>query len=224
MAGSIAPPPTAVLSSGHHLLEDQEIILPSVTVTSLHQTQIPALTCAPSSFLPREFRDAMGKFATGVVVVSSEFEGHTHAMTANAFMSGSLEPPLVLVSVARSARMHKEIQRSGAFGISVLSESQQMCSNHFAGKPSPEFQPAFDRLHGVPVVLDADVCIATELRHSYACGDHTLFVGEVLGLHAKADLTRPLLFFGGRYSKLGQSDLSSESFPAGFWAGNELGW
>ncbi|MCL2657129.1 MAG: flavin reductase family protein [Betaproteobacteria bacterium] len=154
------------------------------------------------SFTPREFRDAMGQFATGVVTVTTIVDGAPHAMTANAFMSGSLEPPLVIVSIACTAKMHERIGNAGWFGVSVLADNQQWCSNHFAGKPSPDRQPAFQSLAGVPVVEGANVQVAAQLRHAYPCGDHTLFVGEVQALGHAPEAAAPLLFHGGRYAAL----------------------
>jgi flavin reductase (DIM6/NTAB) family NADH-FMN oxidoreductase RutF len=179
---------------------------------------------APPPFTPRDFRDAMGQFATGVVVISTEHDGQAHAMTANAFMSGSLAPPLVLVSVAHSARMHARIPEAGAFGISILAQSQQPCSNHFAGKPSPIYTPRFDRVGGMPVVAGAAVQLAATLRHSYACGDHTLFVGEVQALVMPAERGAPLMFHGGRYSTLAGPAWTAPAFPDGFWADHEISW
>ncbi|CAM5492129.1 flavin reductase family protein [Eoetvoesiella caeni] len=154
-------------------------------------------------FTPRQFRDAMGQFATGVVVITADAAGDVHAMTANAFMSGSLEPALVLVSVARTARMHEKIQETGHFGVSVLAQHQRHTSNHFAGKPTGDSQPEFERLHDVPVIADAVMQLAAQLRHIYPCGDHTLFVGEVFDLKLlDEDGPEPLLFHRGRYGKL----------------------
>jgi flavin reductase (DIM6/NTAB) family NADH-FMN oxidoreductase RutF len=152
-------------------------------------------------FTTREFRNAMGQFATGVVVISTEIDGEAHAMTANAFMSGSLEPPLVLVSVACTARMHEKIGASGIFGISVLANEQQWVSQHFAGKPNDQSVPSFERLGNLPVVQGAAVQVAAELRHAYPCGDHTLFVGEVRELVTQ-DGRDPLMFHAGRYSRI----------------------
>lgn len=174
-------------------------------------------------FDKRQFRDAMGLFATGVVVISSENDGEAHAMTANAFMSGSLEPPLVLVSVACTARMHARLRRAGAFGISVLTVAQQAVSNHFAGKPMPE-APGFERLHGMPVVEGAAVQLSALLEHDYACGDHTLFVGRVLALRSSTARARPLLFHGGRYGRVAEPEWSAEAMPEGFWSNYEHRW
>lgn len=170
--------------------------MPPITTASL----VDASPTAASPFSAREFRDAMGQFATGVVVISTEFEGDAHAMTANAFMSGSLEPPLVLVSVACSARMHDKIKQSGQFGVSVLSQDQQPVSSHFAGRPVEGFEPAFDRLEALPVIRGASVQVSASLEHAYPCGDHTLYVGRVLALRGRDEKPAPLLYHGGRYA------------------------
>lgn len=152
------------------------------------------------AFSARDFRDAMGQFATGVVVISTEVDGDAHAMTANAFMSGSLEPPLVLVSVALTARMHDKIRSARLFGVSVLGQHQLPVSSHFAGRPVDGFAPEFDRLHGLPVIRGAAVHVAAGLEHAYPCGDHTLYVGRVLALRGEAHKPPPLLYHGGRYA------------------------
>jgi flavin reductase (DIM6/NTAB) family NADH-FMN oxidoreductase RutF len=184
-----------------------------------------AEAAAPSepAFTPRHFRNAMGQFATGVVVIATEHEGHAHAMTANAFMSGSLEPPLVLVSVACTARMHSKIRDAGHFSISMLAEHQLAVSNHFAGKPMPGHQPVFERLHGLPVVRGATLQLAASLEHAYACGDHTLFVGRAMALQGPVDAP-PLLFHGGRYSQLRGSDSGDTRVPDGFCTSHEQLW
>jgi len=156
----------------------------------------------------REFRTAMGQFATGVVVISTQVDGQPHAMTANAFLSGSLEPPLVVVSVAHSARMHERIQRSQRFAVSVLGSEQQAISNHFAGRTSSETLADFAWLDELPVIADARVQVATRLQHSHACGDHTLFVGHVTGLRShlvdEAQAAQPLIFHAGGYRDLAE--------------------
>lgn len=176
---------------------------------SMGRAQTPAVADASNTAAAinaRDFRNAMGHFATGVVVISTEIEGTPHAMTANAFMSGSLEPPLVIVSVACTARMHDKIARAGMFGISVLAHAQDDVSQHFAGKPSERYSPAFERIGGLPVIDGASVRLAARLCHAYPCGDHTLFVGEVSELAVGEDSPPPLLFHGGRYGRLAESN------------------
>jgi flavin reductase (DIM6/NTAB) family NADH-FMN oxidoreductase RutF len=149
----------------------------------------------------RVFRRALGRFATGVIVLTAGSRRTPHAMTANAFMSGSLEPALVVVSVGRKARMHARLAGVRRFGVSILDEAQEPASRFFAGQAVPGFTPAFGQLAGVPVLASAAVVIAARITHRYECGDHRLFVGEVeeLAINAPAP---PLLYYEGRYGKL----------------------
>jgi flavin reductase (DIM6/NTAB) family NADH-FMN oxidoreductase RutF len=155
----------------------------------------------PRPFDDRVFRAALGRFATGVIVLTTGPRRTPHAMTANAFMSGSLEPPLVVVSVGRKARMHGRLASARRFGVSILDQAQEAASRHFAGQAVAGFTPAFGELAGVPVLAHAAVVIAARIRHRYECGDHTLYVGEVQKL-AVHDEAPPLLYYAGRYGVL----------------------
>src|ERR1700726_2609568 len=86
------------------------------------------------SFDPRQFRHALARFASGVTVLTAQYEGQTHGMTANAFVSVSLDPPLVLVSLDNRSYMHRILPCVDCYGISVLAEDQERLSNHFAGR------------------------------------------------------------------------------------------
>jgi flavin reductase (DIM6/NTAB) family NADH-FMN oxidoreductase RutF len=154
------------------------------------------------AFDDRVFRGALGRFTTGVIVLSIGPRRTPHAMTANAFMSGSLEPPLVVVSVARKARMHERLRGARRFGVSILAEAQEPASRHFAGQTVPGFTPTFAELAGIPVLGQAPVVIAARIKHRYRCGDHTLYVGAVERLAVHDPAAAPLLFYGGRYGTL----------------------
>jgi len=151
---------------------------------------------------PRAFRTALGRFATGIVVVSTRLDGVSHAMTANAFMSGSLEPPLVLVSIGRRSRMHGFLERSCEYGITVLTDAQERDSRYFAGQQRGRFTPQFQELSGVPVLASGAARIAARIVHRYDCGDHTLFVGEAIAIALDPEMD-PLLFHAGKYATLG---------------------
>lgn len=138
----------------------------------------PSAGTAPRTFDDRAFRNALGRFATGVIVVTAGPRRDPHAMTANAFMSGSLDPPLLVVSVARKARMHDRLAGARRFGVSILGREQEPASRHFAGQTVQRFAPAFGVLAGVPVLAGAAVVIAVRVERRYACGDHTLVVGR----------------------------------------------
>ena len=155
----------------------------------------------PRAFDDRVFRAALGRFATGVIVLTAGPRRTPHAMTANAFMSGSLEPPLVVVSVGTKARMHARLATARRFGISILDQAQEPASRHFAGQTVHGFRPAFGELAGVPVLAQAAVVLAARIKHRYDCGDHTLFVGEVEELSVN-EAAPPLLYYEGRYGML----------------------
>src|ERR1700689_4444129 len=86
----------------------------------------------------RRFRDALGTFATGVTIVSTRLDDLVHGMTANGFMSVSLDPALVVVSIASASRMHDILMGTRRHGVSVLARDQGAVSRHFAGRPQRE--------------------------------------------------------------------------------------
>ncbi len=157
--------------------------------------------------LPEEFRRTLGQFATGVAVVTVVTpEGAVHGMTANAFSSVSLEPPLVLVCVGLSARTHGLLPQRQRFGINVLREDQEAWAHFFA---SPEQkQDAGERLGvrfrfsegGVALLEESLAQMECTLVANHLAGDHTIFVGQVEDAHVRDG--RPLLFFGGRFCSL----------------------
>lgn len=150
---------------------------------------------------PRDFRNTLGRFATGVTVVTTAAEGQVHGMTANAFMSVSLEPPLVLVSVDRKARTHAILEQTGRYGVSILTEEQQPYSQHFAGKPDPNLALNWEWVDGIPLLPGAVAHLVTTIVEAHPAGDHTLFIGRVE--YIATGEGKPLLFFSGKYGALG---------------------
>ncbi|WP_206245681.1 flavin reductase family protein [Novosphingobium terrae] len=147
------------------------------------------------------FRQALGRFATGVTVITTMVGEDVHGMTASAFMSGSLEPPLVVISIARKARIHALIEASAVFGVSILHAGQELHGRHFGGQASAECIPGFTAHEGIPMLDDALASIAATVEHAYACGDHTLFLGRVR--HLRVTDGEPLLHFTGNFRKIG---------------------
>lgn len=144
------------------------------------------------------FRQAMGKFATGVTVITTETEGEVHGMTANAFMSVSLNPKLVLISIDKRARMLEKIEQANKFAVSILAEEQKRYSQIFAGQEKGEV--TFARLNDMPVIGDALVNVTCNVYNKHEEGDHYLFVGEVTDIAVQDG--DPLLFFSGQYNEL----------------------
>lgn len=159
------------------------------------------------------FRRVMGRFASGVTVITASANGETRGMTANAFMSGSLNPPLCVVSVAQRAQMHAHLTAAGAFGVNILATSQQALASHFAGRPIPGLAVAFADIDGIPTLADASAWIVADVMAAHPCGDHTLFIGGIRQM--TADDRPPLLYHGGHYGKLLPIDQTA-SLPE-FW-------
>ncbi|UOQ45897.1 flavin reductase family protein [Halobacillus salinarum] len=148
----------------------------------------------------RMFRTAMGKFATGVTVIASEVEGQVHGMTANAFMSVSLDPKLVLISIDKKAKMNEVIHKANKFTVNILSGEQQEMSMIFAGQIKENKHVEFETFEGLPVIENSLVSLACSVYQSHEAGDHTLYVGEVLNLNVKDG--EPLAFYEGKYMQM----------------------
>lgn len=156
------------------------------------------------------FRQALGQFATGVTVVSVEYEpGKIHGMTANSFTSVSLNPLLILVCVDQKALMLPYLFEQKRFGVSVLKEHQQAISEFFAQPGQNE--DVEDRLNirfrhsssGVPMLDDTLARLSCRVAAHYVSGDHTIFLGEVETVDISEG--RPLLFFRGCYSQIAEA-------------------
>src|SRR5690554_4363134 len=145
----------------------------------------------------RQFRNAMGKFATGVNVITTELDGEIHGMTANAFMSVSLDPKLVVISIGENASMLEKIRKSKKYAVNILSQDQKELSMLFAGQLKEDRNVTFNRLADLPVIPDASTQIACEVVNEHVEGDHTLFVGKVLDI-CLSECSDPLLFYKGK--------------------------
>jgi flavin reductase (DIM6/NTAB) family NADH-FMN oxidoreductase RutF len=158
----------------------------------------------------RALRQAMGRFATGVTVVTTVHRETIHGMTANAFLSVSLRPPLVLVSLGR-CRMSEMLPRTGRYGISVLAHDQEHFAAHFAAqRPSP-VEPTFVWHKGLPLLDDALAHLVCRVADVHPAGDHILWIGEVEHLDHRDG--QPLLFYTGRFGTL--KDLEARGGRAG---------
>ncbi|MBT2654424.1 flavin reductase [Bacillus sp. ISL-18] len=152
----------------------------------------------------RQFRTAMGKFATGVTVIATDVDGDVHGMTANAFMSVSLDPKLVVISIGERARILEKIKQSKTFSVNILAADQQELSMIFAGQLKEHREVIFDRLDGKPVLAGAVAQIACEVSAEHVEGDHTLFIGRVTDIQLED--AEPLIFYSGRYRSLTEEE------------------
>jgi flavin reductase (DIM6/NTAB) family NADH-FMN oxidoreductase RutF len=156
-----------------------------------------------------EFRTAMGRFASGITIMSTLQGGVAHAMTANAFTSVSLDPPLVLVCVDHGVRMHDAVLECGYWAVSVLSDSHREIGERFA-KSGRDLYRQFDGIAtqtgpktGCTLVEGALSWLECRTWATYPGGDHTIVVGEVLSLGTGApDDPSALIYYAGGYRAL----------------------
>jgi len=147
------------------------------------------------------FRRVMASFVTGVTVVTTQVRGEIRGMTANAFMSGSLDPPLCVISVGTKARMHAFLLEAGHFGVNILARGQESLIDHFAGRPIEDIDLKYEYAGSTPLFAHANATIAAKVTARHACGDHSLFVGQIFALR-HADGLSPIVLHIGRLASL----------------------
>ncbi len=152
---------------------------------------------------PKAFRNALGQFATGVTVVTSvDRDGNKVGMTANSFSSVSLDPMLVLWSVAKTAGCFDAFVDAPNFAIHVLNSQQKQVSTQFSSKCDDRFTGIDHSMNedGVPVLTDYCARFECQTEAQYEGGDHIIIVGRVLRFDSKNQ--PPLVFHAGRYAEL----------------------
>ena len=155
----------------------------------------------------KEFRTALGRFATGVTVVTAKTPTEARGMTANAFSSLSLDPPLVLVCYDNKASSLKLVQEAKKFAINFLAEEQKSTSDWFAGKGRDAEDQFADIPHeigenGSPVLTGNVGVLECDLHEELPGGDHTIVVGRVTRVVLEEEVRAPLLFYGSAYRKM----------------------
>jgi 3-hydroxy-9,10-secoandrosta-1,3,5(10)-triene-9,17-dione monooxygenase reductase component len=152
---------------------------------------------------PSSFRDALGRFATGVALVTAAPDGEPAGLLVNSLASVSLEPPLVSFSPARSSLTWSRMRRTGRFGVNVLARQHE----RFARLATPAGADRFAGLDwelgrgGVPLLRDALAGLECEIVAEHPAGDHWIVVGRVADLRTSA-VKDPLVFFAGAFGAL----------------------
>ena len=154
----------------------------------------------------RAFRQTVGQFATGVTVIAADIDGSVRGMTANAFASLSLDPPLVLFCVAKKAHLGQIIHRASGFSVNVLRQEQQNLSTYFAGgwKESEPPPFTFEPWHGGPMLSDSGAALGCTVEAIHEGGDHFIVVGRVQAMYRRAEPWAPLVFATGKYVSLAE--------------------
>jgi flavin reductase (DIM6/NTAB) family NADH-FMN oxidoreductase RutF len=157
-----------------------------------------------------EFRQTLGRFPTGVTVVTFKLpdagafagapHGGVHGITVSSFTSLSLTPPLVGVAIGHKARAHTLLPALARYGVSVLAADQAVVSDHFAGRPVALDGDPFEQLDGHPVLHGAVAQLVCTVVNQVPVGDHTLVVGRVD--HARVTEAGSLAYVRGRYGRI----------------------
>lgn len=144
-------------------------------------------------------RHVMGRFATGVTLLTTRFDEGTLGMTANAVMSLSLEPPLIVVSVDKKNAMHECLIQGKCFALNMLRADQEAISRRFAVSGPKDFAGInlTTAETGAPILIDAIAFVDCKLVETLPAGDHTMFVGEPVAGEVRDG--EPLIFYGGEY-------------------------
>jgi flavin reductase (DIM6/NTAB) family NADH-FMN oxidoreductase RutF len=148
------------------------------------------------------FRQALGHFATGVTVVTTEHQGQLYGMTVSSFASLSLRPPLVLICIEKGLNTHEAIAASGRFAVNILEQRQEHLSRRFATHDDNKFLGVawHTSQFGLPVLEGVLTVIECQLRDAVPGGDHTIFIGEVMD--AQVNQGSPLLYYRRGYREL----------------------
>lgn len=149
-------------------------------------------------------RRILGHLPTGVTVVTAHLNGEIYGMTANAVTSLSLNPPLILVAVDKSAAMHASLTASRHFAVNILSDAQEQLSRRFAMRGPKEVNDLTwtTGASGAPIMTDALAWVDCRLADILPGGDHDIFIGEILAGDCREGL--PLLYFCGKYRRLAE--------------------
>lgn len=153
----------------------------------------------------RALRDAFGRFATGIAVVTARDAEGPMGLTVNSFASVSLTPPLLLFSVARTCRSLERLAAAGSFAVNVLRRDQEAVSGRFSGRGGEKWTAETKILegsHGAPLIEGALAAFECRPFARHDAGDHLVFIGEVLRFETTGE-GEPLLYYRGAYRGLG---------------------
>lgn len=165
---------------------------------------VAALDVPPAALQVEEldFRRALGRFVSGITVVTTVCEDKVHGMTVNGFVSVSLDPPQVLIALGNKSKLRRALESSGRYGVSVLREGQETLSRHFANQlpPGSDRKIAFEWKDAIPLIPDTLARLVCAVVDVHRAGDHTLFIGRVE--HLDYSSGSPLVFFTGEYGRM----------------------
>ena len=152
---------------------------------------------------PAEFRNVLSNFASGVTIVTTcDADARPTGLTASAFTSVSLEPPLILICVDHKSQSYPALLERGCFAINFLTTAQEQASRRFASTRLDKFDGVKFEISdlGLPILPEALASLECTTVNTHVEGDHTIFVGRVE--RARVATGDPLLYFRGKYGRL----------------------
>ena len=163
---------------------------------------LPGEEPLPTTIDDARFRQVLGRFATGVTVVTGVVGGDPVGLAVNSFTSVSLEPALVAFCVAKASRTWPRLRATGSFCVNILAEDQEALSRAFAGRPPDRFRGVGWRPgpSGTPILTDVLAWVECAVEAEYDAGDHVIVVGRVRDLDVGHE-GRPLVFYRGGYGR-----------------------
>ncbi|MFC9517913.1 flavin reductase family protein [Nocardiaceae bacterium NPDC056970] len=172
--------------------------------SAAHARTLDSDQATPALGDPRLLRNALGSFATGVIVLTYESGDAYHGVTVNSFTSVSMDPPLVLVSMKRTSRALAYLLER-PFAINIMCDEQLDTALHFAGKPKEENRIEWVTDDGAPRINGSSAYFQCTPWAGYDGGDHVLVIGRVLS-YGEQDDAGPLLFYRGQWTSLTPDD------------------
>jgi len=167
--------------------------------------EVPEVTGRATAPGSHHFRGSLGRFATGVAIVTFDGVTKRHGITVNSFTAVSMEPPLVLVSIARTAKAHDELA-GRPFTVNILGAEQRQLALHFAGRPGPE--PRWVEGGTAPRLSSVLAYFECKPWAEYDGGDHTLYLGEVVDFNYRSG--DALAFANSTFTTIPESQLGME--------------
>lgn len=146
----------------------------------------------------RAYRDALGQFATGITIVTTEYHKEILGVTVNAFMSISLDPKMIAVSIDEGASLYHTFQETKKFGVSILSENQKEIAMLYAKQIKKEKDVRFTYQDNIPVLEDAMATFSCHVNNMVKAGDHMILIADVTDFNIRKR-EDPIIYYGGDY-------------------------
>jgi flavin reductase (DIM6/NTAB) family NADH-FMN oxidoreductase RutF len=173
-------------------------------MSRLHSPEVVAEAVESDGVSADDFKSAMASFAAGVTIVTTiDGDGVPQAVTATAFSSVSLTPPLCLVCIGKRARTYRPLLLKGLFAVNILRAEQEWLSNRFASKIADRFASVSwspGEITGCPLIEEALACMECEVVEVHSGGDHDIFLARPMAVRVHQGA--PLVYFRGEYSSL----------------------